>query len=291
MKVAGFTIIRNAVLYDYPIVEAITSVLPLCDLFIVAIGSSDDDTVGLIAGIDDPKIRIVHTEWDPNLRAGGAVLAAETNKAMDAIPDDFDWCFYIQADEVIHESDYPGIREAMARELERDQVEGLLFAYRHFYGSYDYIGASRRWYRHEVRIIRNNKKIRSFRDAQGFRMEGKRKLNVVDCGATVYHYGWVKSPEAQQRKQLSFNKLWHNDDAVKAMISDTENYIYDGKLPLIRFTGAHPAVMQARVRAVNWKFSGNPELAEWPLKECLSDWVFRMTGWIPGEYKNYRKIK
>ncbi len=30
MKVVGFTIIRNAVKYDYPVVEAITSVMPLC---------------------------------------------------------------------------------------------------------------------------------------------------------------------------------------------------------------------------------------------------------------------
>ncbi|MDR2125679.1 MAG: hypothetical protein LBP63_02455 [Prevotellaceae bacterium] len=37
MKVAGFSFIRNAVKYDYPIAEAILSILPLCDEFVVAI--------------------------------------------------------------------------------------------------------------------------------------------------------------------------------------------------------------------------------------------------------------
>lgn len=51
MKVAGFTFIRNAVQFDYPVIEAITSVLPLCDEFVVAVGQSDDDTLALIEGI------------------------------------------------------------------------------------------------------------------------------------------------------------------------------------------------------------------------------------------------
>jgi hypothetical protein len=44
MKVAGFTFIRNAVKNDYPVVEAITSILSICDEFVVALGNSDDGT-------------------------------------------------------------------------------------------------------------------------------------------------------------------------------------------------------------------------------------------------------
>ena len=59
MKVAGFTFIRNAVKNDYPIVEAITSILPICDEFVVAVGNSDDETEQLIKGINSPKIKII----------------------------------------------------------------------------------------------------------------------------------------------------------------------------------------------------------------------------------------
>jgi len=61
MKVTGFTFIRNAVINDYQIVEAITSILPLCDEFVVAVGKSDDDTRLLIENINSPKIKIIDT--------------------------------------------------------------------------------------------------------------------------------------------------------------------------------------------------------------------------------------
>src|ERR1043165_3550493 len=99
MKVAGFTIIRNALKYDYPVVEAISSILSLCDVFFVGVGNSEDETRQLIASIGSDKIKIVDSVWDDALRQGGLVLSAETNKVFDAIPAEYDWCFYIQSDE------------------------------------------------------------------------------------------------------------------------------------------------------------------------------------------------
>jgi len=291
LKVAGFTFIRNAVLYDYPVVEAIRSILPLCDYFVVAVGRSDDDTLDLIRNIGDPKIHILETVWDDALREGGRVLAVETNKAFEAIPADYDWAFYIQGDECVHEADWPAIRAGMERWLDDAATEGLLFRYRHFYGSYDYLGASRRWYRQEVRIVRNDKNIRSYRDAQGFRWSDGRKLRVRAIDASIYHYGWVKHPVAQQRKQLNFNRLWHSDDKVRQLVGNAETYAYDGSEPLVRFEGAHPAVMQPRIEAANWQFDGDPTSARWTLKDRLSNFLEKTLGWRPGEYRNFIRIR
>jgi glycosyltransferase involved in cell wall biosynthesis len=98
MKVTGFSFIKNAIKYQYPIVEALQSILPLCDEVVVAVGDSDDGTRELVAGIDPQKIRIIDTVWDDSLREGGRVLAVETEKAFRAIAPDTDWCFYIQGD-------------------------------------------------------------------------------------------------------------------------------------------------------------------------------------------------
>ena len=81
MKVTGFSFIKNALQFDFPIKEAILSILPLCDQIIVAVGVSDDETLQLIKNIHSEKIIIIETFWDETQREGGKVLALETDKA------------------------------------------------------------------------------------------------------------------------------------------------------------------------------------------------------------------
>jgi glycosyltransferase involved in cell wall biosynthesis len=289
-KVSGFTFVRNAIRYDYPIVEAIESILPLCDEVVVAVGGSDDATLELVRAIPSPKVRIVETVWDDSLREGGRVLAVETDKALRAIAPDADWALYIQGDEVLHEDGLPALREALARWRDDRKVEGLLLDYRHFYGSYDYVGAGLHWYRREVRVVRNDPAIFSYRDAQGFRRRPDEKLRVKKVDAFVHHYGWVKHPRAMQGKQVSFNRYWHGDAWMKANVPEIEEYSYDGKEPLRRFEGTHPAVMRRRIAAMNWRFAGDPAAVPLRTKDRLKLAVERLTGWRPGEYKNYKLV-
>ena len=289
MTVAGFTFIRNAIKFDYPVVEAIKSILPLCDYVVVAVGNSEDDTLNLVKNIDPHKIRIIETIWDDSLREGGEVLAIETNKAFDAIPTDADWCFYIQGDEVLHEMYYPEIKNALEKWKSDPDTEGLLFKYRHFYGSYDYIGTARGWYRHEIRIIKNNKAIRSYRDAQGFRKNNK-KLKVRLLNAFMHHYGWVRPPEKQQLKQLNFNRLWHTDAEIRDKIPEVDEFDYSNTDAVDLFNGTHPAVMQERINQLNWTFSFDPTQRPLPFKEKISRFIEKWAGRRIGEYKNYVNI-
>ena len=89
MKVCGFSFVRNGVSFDYPFEEAIRSVLPLCDEVIVAVGNSVDGTIERVKAIH-PKVKAIATQWDESLREGGRVLAAETDKAFQAIPSEYD---------------------------------------------------------------------------------------------------------------------------------------------------------------------------------------------------------
>ncbi len=289
MKVSGFTIVRNAQKFDYPAVEAITSILPCVDEMVVAVGNSDDETRAMILAIASPKIRILDTVWDETLREGGRVLAEETNKALAAISADSDWCFYIQADEVLHEDFVAPVRQAMETHLKNPKVEGLLFDYTHFYGSYQYIGDSRAWYRKEIRIIRNLPGMSSYKDAQGFRYNG-RKLNVVQIPARIYHYGWVKNPHFQQEKQKSFQKLWHGDDWVEKNVSEADAYDYGIIESLELFKGTHPAVMQDRIQRLNWDFHFDTRRKKFGLKKWLLHWFENQTGVRLFEYKNYWRV-
>lgn len=289
MHVTGFTFIRNAVRFDYPIVEAITSILPLCDDFVVAVGDSEDGTLALIKSIDSPKIRMIETVWDESLREGGRVLAVETDKAFQAIGDQSDWCFYIQGDEVVHEKYHDTIYAEMIKWKDTPDVDGLLFKYRHFYGSYDYVAVSSGWYKNEIRIIRNYKKIYSFRDAQGFRKDNDKMLKVKPIDAYIYHYGWVKPPRNMQLKQQSFQKLWHSDEWIDRNVAKTETFDYTGIDSLTLFNDTHPAVMKERIKRLNWTFSHDITRNKFTLKERIKALIKKYVG-VDFSYKNYIKI-
>jgi hypothetical protein len=290
MKVTGFTFIRNAIKYDYPVVEAIRSILPVCDDFVVAVGRSEDATLELIKSIAPDKIRIVETIWDDSLRTGGQVLAEETNKAFQAISADTDWCFYIQGDEVVHEKYYAAIQAGMEQFKDKKEVDGLLFKYLHFYGSYDYIGTSSQWYQNEIRIIRNDKSFYSYRDAQGFRKGDNEKLRVKAIDAYIYHYGWVKEPAAMQRKREEFNKLWHDDEWIDKNIAKADAFDYAAHIDALElFKDIHPAVILERIAQKNWKFDYDVTFNNRPLKEKIKSLVAKTTG-LDFNYKNYKLI-
>lgn len=294
MKISGFTIIRNAVINDYPIVEAITSILPVVDEMLVSVGYSDDNTLELIRNIGSDKIRIVESEWDMSLREGGKVLAVETDKALRQISADTDWAFYIQGDEVVHEKYHGAILEACNKYVNDMRVEGLLFDYLHFYGTYDYVGDSRKWYRREIRIIRNENKsnhpeISAFRDAQGFR-KGHTKLNVKHSGAAVYHYGWVKSPAQMKTKMKNVSRFWNEDKEWEKILQSEDFFNYEEFDSLKFFEGTHPAVMQKRIAKQTWKVNLDTSKKKFRLKDGLLYWFEKKTGRRLFEFRNYKFI-
>lgn len=293
MEISGFSFVRNAIKLYYPVVESIRSIIPLVDEFVIACGDSEDDTTEAIRAINDPKVKIIETVWDINQFVRGAINAVQTNIALDACTGD--WCFYVQADEVVHERYLPVLREKMERYLDVPEVEGFLFDYVHFYASYDLYQIGHNWYDHEVRIIRNGIGVRSWKDAQGFRRDG-RKLSVVPAVAEIYHYGWVRPPVNMKKKQIALSSLYHTSDWVQEKYPDSEKGFDYGSLKTCRrFTGNHPKVMDERIQSLNWTV----ERGKANKKELTHDgfWIRALT-WIEqyilhkkvGEYKNYTLI-
>ncbi|MGG9963819.1 glycosyltransferase family 2 protein [Ferruginibacter sp. SUN106] len=290
MKVSGFTFVKNAIKYGYPVVESITSVLPVVDEMIVCLGDSEDDTNNLIASIGSDKIKIIHSVWDNNLREGGKVLAVETNKAIAATAADSDWLFYIQADEVVHEQYHKNIVDAMNKYAADKKVEGLLFNYHHFYGSYKYIGDGRSWYSKEIRIIRNNKGIKSYQDAQGFRWQDGRKLNVKLIDAYIYHYGWVKNPLTMNRKTENFGTLWDGEKGKNKVVKEAA-FDYSNIDSVTLFKGTHPAVMKELVVKEDWNVELDIQKKNFKnTKHRVLYFIWQKFGWRPFEYSNYNKI-
>lgn len=286
--VSGFTVVRNARKLGYPVAESIRSILPIVDEFVVGVGQSDDDTRELVASIADSKLRIFDSHWDMSRPGGGRILAEKTNEALDRCRGE--WCFYLQADEVVHEQDLAAIRSACERYREDQRVEGLLFRYVHFYGSYDVVSTARSAYRHEVRVVRRSANPRSVGDAQSFLADAERKLWVKPSGATIYHYGWVQPPAGIRNKQANQAALYENPRfAPPAELSEARQ-IYG----LRRFRGSHPAVMRERVLAQDWTFRPRLDVRQWnrrDFKFLVSDLLEAVIRYRIGERKRYRLLR
>lgn len=262
MKISGFTIVRNAIQYRYPVIESINSILPICDEFIVNVGDSKDGTLELIQSIQSPKIKIVQTIWDMN--KGSTVLSEQTNIALGHCTGD--WAFYLQTDEVIHESDLPRLVACMKKSFNNPDVDALRFRWLHFYGSHYRYRIDAGWYQKQDRIVRNNGEIRSYGDAFAFERKDGKSLRTTPTGAFIYHYGWVQMPEDMLLRKQNAQAIGYAFASEQKQAPKPHDYGDLNRFPI--YFGSHPKVMnhlvehhplsQADLKEINRKHWWNP---------------------------------
>src|SRR6201999_190001 len=265
MTISGFTMVRNATKLYYPIKQAISSVLPICDEFVVALGDCDPDdkTLDEIRSINSDKIRIIHTVWDLDKYPRGMEHAHQTDIAKAACTGD--WLFYVQSDEVVHEDDLPTIRMRCEELLHDRTVDGILFKYRHFWGDYDHYITSHARYANEIRIVRTDKEIHSWESAQSFRripdFEGinyrkkKETQNKRPTRATAQlkQQVWVRPPQYMQKKRKAFATIHSGKTRAEEFFrKEQEEFDFGNLSQLSVYQDTHPAVMQERIRQFNW---------------------------------------
>ncbi len=298
MYITGFTYVRNGIRFGFPFLATIKSLLPLVEELVVVVGDSDDGTREAIAALNEPKIRIIDTQWDEQLRQGGRILAQQANIGIKAMKGK--WILHLQADEVLHENEYENLLKAIEEADKRPEVDGLLFHYYHFWGDYRYIRTSRKAYRYEVRAFKNRGVIRAYKDAQGFRKypsetayeQGHRgeKLKVLLANVHVYHYSYCRNPRLLQKKVNDFHRWWHSDQWIqKHRLKKPFDFNQVDKLSL--FQGTHPKYMQPYIAAKDWEFHYDPSKSTMKWKDRLLHWIEEKTGKRLFEYKNYILLK
>ncbi len=317
MKISGFSMGRNADKLYYPMKQAVLSILPIVDEFVIALGDSDPDdrTREEILSISSDKIRIIDTVWDLDKYPRGMEHAHQTDIAKSHCAGN--WLIYLQSDEVVHEKDLPEIREKCETYLEDTRVEGFLFKYLHFWGDYGHYQNSHCWYRKEIRIVRNDPDIHSWESAQSFRripgfdgfhyrqQENTCKLKVVELDAHIHHYGWVRPPELMATKIKAFNINHRGKARVEEMSREGQfNAIYDygplNRVPV--FKGTHPAVMKEWIARFNWQDSlrssgrlsrNRPRAKHNMLKYRILSFIEKnvLMGRRLGEFRNYILVK
>ena len=238
MKVSGFTFIKNGQILGYPFLQSIQSILPIVDEFIINVGDSEDDTLEMIQSISDEKIRIIQSKWNESMKDRGYVYGQQ--KMIAQFNCTGDWAFYIEGDEVYHESDLKQITKSMELNLNDSNVEALVFDFKHFYGNSNSLIDSPGWYRSEARIIKNS--IRNYAPDGLFWLvldsnKKGRYPRAKKTGATCYHYGWIRSEEQMSLKSRKVQKYW-GKEPVKI------DYTQMDQLIIKEFKGSHPKIMQ-----------------------------------------------
>jgi glycosyltransferase involved in cell wall biosynthesis len=237
-SISGFTFIRNGVELGFPFEASIRSLLPLVDEFVVVVGKSNDDTLARIHAIGSPKIRVIETIWNERMADRGFVYAQQKMIAQFACTGD--WAFYLEGDEVVHEAELANIRASVDKHHNNPAVEAFVFDYFHFYGTPDFVANSPAWYRRECRLIRNT--IRSYApDGQYWLITSDHKKGrnpqAALANAHIYHYGWVRSNEAMQKKLDQVSKFWsHGAPTIRYSAFDAQ--------VLQPFTGTHPELVK-----------------------------------------------
>ncbi len=288
IRVSGFTIVRNAIKLSYPFLESVRSALPLCDEFIINCGSSEDDTRRLCAQLEKEfpqKVRVLETRWETDGQSGGFQLKHQSDLALAQCSGR--WCLYLQADEVLHEKDFPALKIALGQADSRPDIDGLVFDYRHFYGSFDFEIRGRNWYQKEVRLFKNGRGIHAFRDAQGFRKNGER-IKVFPANARVFHYGYVRTPSSLGQKAEEMSKWWgvKPENSPKAV----ELIRHVG---LTRYKGTHPCVMASLLKSPS-QFDPKQCRRKWDRNEFKNALTLLWESFFPfriGEFRNYEVIR
>ncbi len=244
---SGFTIVRSAAGFEYPLVESVRSQLPLVSE-VVVVTHPGDAALGALRALGDARLVIVESDWDAEVGGGGAVLSRQTNLALARCR--HPWALYLQADEVLHEDDYGTIRAALARYDSVARVDGLSFRFLHFDGSYDRVNPLR--YRRQCRLVRNDGRLESIRDAAGFGRRDGRRLRTRASGARIFHYGWALPPAELKAKTLALAALFHGRPAAERRWASVPPESLGGVDLAFRWSGRHPAVMQERIARRRW---------------------------------------
>lgn len=293
---SGFSLIKNGEKRGDPYKESLISLSPLVDEIVISVGDNTDSTREELLKLAPKlacKLVIIDSPWDPKNTKGGLELSRQSNIALNHCQHEV--CLYIQADEVLHEDDYPIFKRDLERFELDSEVDALAFEWIHFYGDFNTYVESRQWYRREIRAIKKSKGLKSYGDAQGFRIfESEnvwKKPRAALSEARYLHYGWVRPPKVMAQKSEDLDRLWHGSQNDG---KHNEENVYPPLFGMKPFQKTHPAIMKQRIEEYK---DFHPLRGKVPTKNkrywrLWADAQFeKLTGYRMGEYKNYSQLK
>ena len=242
MNLAGLITVRNGNSLDYCWREAALSLLGVCDELVLHDVSSDDGTWQEIqsCAVMEPKITPLRSEWtDPQ---GDIYWWPKTlNLARDAAH--CKMVIHLDADEILHEDDYPKIRAAA------EQGRTLYLHRLNFWkDSRNLIPVGQCCGTRVLRMCPRHMHLPS--DYPYAPSESTEKLAEISA-IRIFHYGFLRKREAFFAKTRAVQRIWANDYDVRLEAAEKDpqawatnpcvsNWVND----LIPYEGSHPEIIK-----------------------------------------------
>lgn len=214
MKLAGVTFIRNGETYDYCYLETIQCLLEFCDHVFVVDAGSDDGTCEKIEAIDSPNLTLIKRdkkEWFDQQGKGKTKLCYFTDMALYAAHEaGYDYSFYLQCDEILHERSYHHVRKAIESGMSGYMCERINL----WDSPYTKLKVPQERMPCSSQVVRLTKsEYRSYGDAESLAVPSL-NINWVDR-ITIYHMGFVRRREVMKDKVINMQEnvfeLGHHD--------------------------------------------------------------------------------
>jgi len=219
---SAFTIVKNFINYGYPLPEAIISILPLVDEFVVLITDSKDGSLKTLEMFRDQYSKIkIFQEDEPSIK-GPIYYSYLTNKAKEYCKKDSEYLIYIQADEIFHEETVEYLVHYMLKERAYDLYFFNLTA------NYYYIDLRLKW---RTKIIKNEHQIKSINDAIRFNINGIKLFTPKP----VYHFVYAFPLNTYFRLKKHYERFKNLYKYVQSAKERRLDYVYN-PLPLRKLT-------------------------------------------------------
>ena len=110
MKISGILVIKNGLSGGFPFLEAVLSIMPVVDEFLIVDGGSSDGTWEILGDLQRKfpgKVQLFSRVWEvsPSFES----IDASFNEMVSKVTGD--WIFVAQGDEIWHEKDLKNMRE------------------------------------------------------------------------------------------------------------------------------------------------------------------------------------
>lgn len=260
MKITGILSVSNGTGLQYPFPLVMVSLQRMCDNVIVGVDPNfpEDRKTLESFGLEEDGLQLVDAPWDLTNRNGGTEIAIRMDELTALAKEQgSDWVVVMQADEILHDDDFPMFKAFMGRYLDTS-TNGFSMERIYFWKDLDTVRVD--WKADLVRIFKPG--------FYSFMAEGTDKAGMFSAAIKpgeemklpykMYHYSRVDSPTVISRRVRNLDALFHPEEKLipvdelpeyDFVTREFDNFAKAG-LPtevtgeVVAFTGTHPIAVR-----------------------------------------------